>query len=303
MLWLASMTWLVTAKILPSFAVGDPPDHHDVFCAGADEQFVGYQVCWSDEPVGWALVHGKRLTQGGSQIDGRIHFNGLPLRQIVPEGIVDLFALRDGVPDRIQLDGRHEVTFHSSGRLQRFHSILTLAPNVSTIQVEGFVAGDAILLTIRSAGATYRTQRPLPENVMVSNGLMPQPQMPGLWQGRKWTVEMYSPLLPHTNPVQILQAEVVGRDHITWSGQLQNAWLVVYRGDPGGGVGREGKERAWLWVRDDGMVLKQKVALLDGTVAFVRLCPGEERELDKIVQRRAPNGSDCVELETDSETP
>ncbi len=301
LLWLASMTWLVTAKILPSFAVGSPPDHHDMFCA--EGQVLGYQVRWSDEPVGWAVVHGKRLVQGGSQIDSRLHFNRLPLRQIIPEGILDLFALKDAIPGEIRLDGRHEVTFHSSGRLQRFHSIVTLAPNVSTIQVEGFVAGDAIMLTIRSAGATYHTQRPLPENIMVSNGLMPQPQMPGLWKGRKWTVEMYSPLLPRTNPVQILQAEVVGRDHITWSGQLENAWLVVYRGDPGDGVGREGKERVWLWVRDDGMVLKHKIALLDGTLAFVRLPPGQESELDRIVQRQASNDCDCVELETDSETP
>ncbi len=302
-LWASSMSWLVVVKILPSFAVGDPPNRYAILSAQAKEQRVGYEVRWNEASVGSALVCGERLAGGGTLTTGRVQFDRLPVREMIPQGIVKLVGLDGAVPDHIQFDAQHQVLFHANGRLQRFDSTISLGPQVSKILVEGFVAGDTVVLTIRSAGATYATRRPLPRNVMVSNGLMPQSRMPGLREGQKWTIEVYSPLRPPTDPMEILQAEVVGRDLISWGGDLENAWLVVYRGDPGAKVGRSGKERAWLWVRDDGVVLQHRMAVFDGTLTFVRLPSGKELELERRFSAEQPTNAQTVEKAAEAEQP
>ncbi len=282
-LWLTTMSWLVIVKILPSLLVGDPPDRVAILAAQAEEQLVGYEVRWEEKQIGWALIRGGHMPGGATLIDGQIRFDRLPIQRMVPDVFLTLLGLDGSLPEQIQLDAKSQVLFHASGRLQRFESTLSIDPGISTIRVEGFVVGETVLLTIRSAGATFETRRALPRNVMVNDGLMPQSQMPGLREGRKWTVEVYSPLRPRTDPMEIMQAEVVGRDLLTWAGQVENAWLVIYRGDPGSGVGRAEKEHAWLWVRDDGVVLQHRIALLDSTLTFVRMPDGGGYDLQQLL--------------------
>ncbi len=294
-LWIATMSWLVTVKILPSLAVGDPPDRSAILSAQAEEQLVGYEVRWKDESVGWALVRGKRLAGGGTLVDGQIQFDRLPVREMVPEGIVKLFGLEGEFPENIRLNARNQVSFHASGRLQRFESALATGDRVAAVMVEGFVVGDTVIITIRSSGASYETRRPLPRNVMVSNGLMPQSRIPGLREGQRWTLEVYSPLRPPADPMEIMQAEVAGRDPIVWDGHVEDAWLVVYRGDPGSAVGRAGKDHAWIWVRDDGMVLQHRIAVFGGALTFVRLPGGQEKELEQRLQVARSAASEAEE--------
>lgn len=285
-LWLTTMSWLVIAKILPSLVVGDPPDRMAILTAQAEEQVVGYDVLWEAERIGWALIRGDRVAGGATLIDGRIHFDRLPIRRMVPGVFLKLLALDGSVSDHIQLDAKNRMFFRANGQLQRFHSTVSLDPRISAVRVEGFVVGETVLLTIRSAGATYEARRPLPRNAMVSDSLMPQSRMPGLREGRKWTVEVYSPLRPRTDPMEIMQAEVVGRAPITWDDQVEEPWLVVYRGDPGSNVGRAGKEHAWLWVRDDGVVLQHKIAVLDGALTFLRMPDEKGHELQQLLGER-----------------
>ncbi|MHB8900444.1 MAG: hypothetical protein ACYC6Y_16960 [Thermoguttaceae bacterium] len=270
-LWIVTMAWLVREKILPTLVPGEPPDRLAILSAQADEPLVGYEVRWNQASVGSALVRTDRLPGGATMIDGQIRFDQLPLLRMVPEALVRVFGAAETLPESIALDAQNEVVFHPSGRLQRFRCTLSLGAALSAVLVEGYVAGDTMVLTIRSGGSNYRIRRPLPQNIMVSNGLMPQSRMPGLRPGQHWTVEVYSPLRSPTDPVEIMEAEVVGRDPISWGGGLEQAWLVIYRTDRGGRSGRTGNERARLWVRDDGVVLRQEFVLLDDTMTFVRV--------------------------------
>ena len=281
-LWMATMSWLVATKILPSLQVGDPPDRVAALAAQAEDELVGYEVRWEEERIGNAALQTVRMQSGSTLVDGHIHFESLPIRRMLPEVLLDLVGIDGFIPSSVKLDAKNQVLFQSNGMLQRFDSIVFLSPTASTIRVEGFVAGETLILMIRSAGVTYETQRPLPRNAMVSDGLMPQSRLPGLYEGRKWTVEMYSPLRPRSAPMEIMQAEVVGRDLITWNGRVQNVWKVVYRGDPGGDVARAGREHAWLWVRDDGMVLQHRISVLDGAFTFVRMQDANASELLKL---------------------
>ena len=281
-LWMTTMSWLVVTKIMPSLVVGDPPDRVATLAAQAREELVGYEVRWEDEQIGRALICADQMASGATLVDGQIHFDRLPIRRMVPGVLLELFGLRDSAPEAIALDAKNHVLFHANGQMQRFNSTIALDPTASTVRVEGFVAGETLLLTIRSAGVTYETRRPMPHHAIVSDWLMPQSRMPGLHEGRKWTVEVYSPLRPRTDPMEIMQAEVVGRDLITWDRSVENAWLVVYRGDPGSDAARAGKEHAWLWVRDDGVVLQHRIAALDGSLTFVRMPDAKGSELQQL---------------------
>lgn len=286
-LWLTTMSWLVIVKIMPSLMVGDPPDQVATLSAQAEEETVGYEVHWEEDRIGHALIRADRMESGATLIDGQVHFDRLPIRRIFPEALLELLGLNSTVPDEIELAARNQALFQAGGGLQRFESTVSLDPTISVVKIEGFVAGEILILTIRSGGVTYETRRPLPQRAMISDGLMPQTRMLGLSEGRRWTVEVYSPLRPRTSPMEIMQAEVVGRDFITWNGRVENVWLVVYRGDPGSSLARAGKEHAWLWVRDDGVVLQHRISVLDGSLTFLRMPEDQSRDLEQSIGRQS----------------
>ena len=150
-LWLTAMSWLVVVKILPSLVVGDPPDRRATLAAQAEDELVAYEVRWQEQPVGDALIRADRMASGATLIDGRIHFDHLPVRRLLPGKLLELLGLDRSVPEAIALDAKNQVLFHANGQVQRFDSTVALAPDVSTIRVEGFVAGDILILSIRSA--------------------------------------------------------------------------------------------------------------------------------------------------------
>lgn len=290
-LWVATMTWLVTQKIMPSVLVGNPPERTAILAAQVEDRTVGWQVFWENQQVGWAWNRTDRLGGGATQIKGRIHFDRLPLRQFVPEMLQSLLTPDNPLPVHIPLDADSTLLFDSEGKLDRIQSSVAFDPQSPSIEVIGVVIDRKIVLSVRSGGFTYETERPLPKDVMMGDALSPQTRLPGLWEGRKWTVELYSPLRPPTDPVEIVQAEVVGRDPIIWAGNSENAWLVVYRGDPGSDVGRAGKERTRLWVRDNGIVLQQQVEVFQSTLTFRRMTAEEKAELESLYVRELSTSS------------
>ena len=94
---------------------------------------------------------------------------------------------------------------------------------------------------------------------------------------------MYSPLRPPTEPTEVIQAEVVGRETIDWAGEQENVWVVVFRNDPGAEFGQSGKERARLWVRHDGKVLRQQIDVFGAKMSFEHLRYGRCKELQEQV--------------------
>ena len=285
-LWITTMTWLVTQKILPSLLVGDPPERTVIISAQLADRLVGWDLLWGKEPIGWAWNRTDRMEAGGTCIRGRIHFDRLPLRQFVPEMFQSLLTSETPLPAHVPLDSSSALLFDREGKLTRLESSVAFDPDTPAIEVAGVVADGKLVITVRSAGFSYETKRTFPKDVMLGDALSPHTQLPGLWQGRKWTVELFSPLRPPNDPVEIVQAEVVGREPIVWNGQAENAWLVVFRGDPGGEVGNAGRERTRLWVRDDGVVLQQQVSIFTSTMTFVRMTLEQELKLNERLDRQ-----------------
>jgi hypothetical protein len=112
----------------------------------------------------------------------------------------------------------------------------------------------------------YETTRHLPTTAMVGDELSPLATLPGLYEGRRWTVPMYSPLRAGQSPLEILHAEVGAEETLFWDGALTKVHVVSYREDPSSSR----PSRCRLWVDQSGRVLRQEAALLGARVAFVR---------------------------------
>jgi len=123
--------------------------------------------------------------------------------------------------------------------------------------------------------ARYETTRHLPTTAMIGDELSPQATLPDLYEGRRWTVPVYSPLRPGQSPLEILHAEVTGEETIFWEDSLVRTHVVSYREDPSSN--RE--PRCRLWVDRTGRVLRQEAALLGARVAFVRRPDSEAARL------------------------
>ncbi len=66
---------------------------------------------------------------------------------------------------------------------------------------------------------------------------------------------------------------------LAWGGRTVDTFLVVYRTDAGAAVGSAGGPRGKLWVRHDGMVLKQQMMIFRSTLTFLRMGEQEAESL------------------------
>jgi hypothetical protein len=282
-LWLATMSWLVKTKVWPLLSVGEPPSVTKVIEAQRQKPVVGWRLLFGERPLGWALEDTKLQTIGLTEIRGRVHFDALPLEEMVPVWLQPVSRLLGKSSEKLQLDARSVLTVDGLGHMVRFESALRFDPWSEVISVRGMVDGGQVQLQIRTSAGLVEQVVPLPSNALLSDAFSPQSQteLPGLRAGQTWTVPVYSPLWPDKNKFEILGAEVEGTESIFWNGEMVSAWLVVYRSESGNGAGNNHRPRGRVWVRPDGAVLKQEVAPMPfgPTVTFVRLGEKEAAEL------------------------
>jgi hypothetical protein len=280
LLWLITMSWLVTEKVLPPLLVGDPPSYSKIVEAQRDAPPVGWRMSLNHRSLGWALSDTKLQSTGLTDIHGRVHFDALPLDEMVPGWVQTLSRLLEHPIDRLQMDARSILTIDSLGHLVQFDSTVRIEPFNQVICLRGTVEGRRLQLMIRNGDGPLSKEVFLPADALLCDVLSPQSQLPGLRAGQKWTVPVYSPLWPKT-PLEIVQAKVERLEPVLWNGLVEDCWLVVYRGDPGNGAGDGQNERGRLYVRRDGTVLRQQVLLFDSVITFDRLSDDEARKLAK----------------------
>ena len=277
-LWLASMGWLVTEKVLPPLLVGEPPNYQRIVDARRHEPAVGWRMTFNGRAVGWALSDSVSESNGMTEIRGRVHFDSLPLEELTPGWLRSLFRMVDHPVDRPQMDVRSVLVIDPLGKLQRFDSVVSVDPLKDVIRMRGTVEGRQFQLVVRTGDLSFSNEAYLPSNSLLGDALTPQTQLPGLRVGQHWTVPVYSPLRPANNPLEIYYATVDSLEPILWDGAMTDAWLVVYHSDPGGATNNQ-RPTGRLWVHRDGTVLKQEIVLLDSTMTFTRLPNAEAEDL------------------------
>ncbi len=270
-LWLATMGWLVTTKVLPSFLVGDPPSYPTILAAQRAEPPVGWGILWNERKLGWAITQTRPLPESITEIRSLVHFNELPLDEMLPEWLRAVLPLgRQQIP--VPVESRSSLVFDPLGKLSRFESSVRLDVQEPFVKLRGTVEGAKMALWLRVGDVKpFETEVAVPRDALLGDTLSTQSRLPGLREGQMWSVESYSPLRPPNSSKELLYAAVDSRVPLTWDGHTEETFLVVYRADAGAAVGHAGDAKGKLWVRPDGTVLKQQVAVFRSSVTFLRM--------------------------------
>lgn len=264
--WFVTTGWLVTTKILPSLNPGLPPGYQALYSSGSRNVPVAWTVLWNERPIGWALSTSQVTDSRGLDVESRLHFDRLPLNEMVP-GLAGVF-LRQLVQDDVPaaFDARGRLAIDANGRLKSFTSHVAFPGTNEQVTLDGTVDDGEVSMRVRAGGMHYQTVKHLPDHVMIGDELSPQATIPGLYEGRRWTVPVYSPLRPGQSPIEILHADVGAETTLFWEDGLVRVYVVSYREDPTSS--RE--PRCRLWVDLEGRVLKQEAALFGSKMVFVR---------------------------------
>ncbi|NLX98148.1 MAG: hypothetical protein GXY83_18470 [Rhodopirellula sp.] len=276
-LWLTTMGWLVSTKVVPAILVGEPPSYPAIIEARREDPPVAWAMAWNDRPIGWALNTTLPLPHRLTELRSRVHFDDIPMEDIAK--LPWFTAPARGHRVALAVDVLGELVFDPFGRLSRFESSLGMDGVESLIKVRGTIDNGKLSLTVRAGDFNYEKEMPVPPKSMLSDGLSPQTHLPGLREGQKWTVELYSPFHPPERPLEVLQVAVEGSEPMVWAAETVDAWLVVYRTDPGAGGRNAGAVRGRVWVRPDGVVLRQQAMLFNSTLTFTRLPDESARAL------------------------
>ncbi len=270
LLWVATMGWLISQKVVPALLVGDPPTYRTIVEAQQKEPIVGWAMTLNDRPVGWALSRTSVLPDKMTKIRSLVRFDDLRLEEFTPEFLQPLLLPEGARALSLQLEAKSEFVFDPLERLSTFRSSIGFPDMDDVITVRGMLDGTKLQLSVHTGDFTYQNDVVVPQKALLSDALSPQAKLPGLREGQKWNVRIYSPLRPPSNPTEVLQATVEGIKPMLWDGRTVDTWLVVYRTDPGAGTASTQSPRVKLWVRKDGTVLKQEANLLGSSVSFVR---------------------------------
>jgi hypothetical protein len=276
--WLATMSWLVVAKVLPPLRLGDPPNYASIVAGSPGEAPASWAIRMRDDTIGWAASRVERREDGTSELFTRVYLGALPIDELAPNWLAG--ALKGVLADlrRLDVDKRSRFAVDPLGRLVEFESRLRVADMLEVIKVQGHVEGSNLALTVTADELAATMSYTLTGNSLLGDELSPQARMPGLRVGQTWTVPLYSPFRSPSSPLEILQATVEREDRFPWDGQTVKTRLIVYRSDSGSGVAG-GETRGRSWVREDGVVLRQEVFVFRTPVQFNRLGDAAAQEI------------------------
>lgn len=283
LMWLSTMTWLITQKVVPALWVGQPPSYQAIVETQKREP-VGWHLWINNKQLGWALSTLEEQGQGSKEIRSYIHFDELPIDELTSGWGRALFRLMEQPSGKFEMDVQNVLTIDSMGKLLRFDSRIQLDPLKNILRMQGIVDGLQLHVEIRSGNFSYSSDVPLPQHALLNDALSPQTQLPNLAIGQTWAVPALNPLRPTANLMEVMRATVEEKEPIYWNSEIYDAWVVVYRGDPGAGFASKSGNRGKLWVLDDGNVIKQQAMIFDSILSFVRMSGTETAHL--VEQRR-----------------
>lgn len=265
--WAVSMSWLVTAKIMPSWSASAPPGNQILYATDNKLIPVAWTVLWNDAPVGFSISRAIRQPDQGLTVESLLHFDFMPLDEMLPLWLQAF--VQPGMNRRITIpfDTRGTITLDRRGSLQSFASTVAIPGTDGRIALKGSVNDGLVSVVVDAHGMLYEVERRIPEDVMIGDELSPQATMPGLAVGRRWTVPTYSPLRPAGSPIELLHAHVTGEQMFFWRDQLTRVHEVCYRVDP---TAPHHDPRFTMLVDMNGRVLKQDSIFLGARLTFVR---------------------------------
>ncbi len=299
--WLASMSWLVSTKILPPLLAGTPPETHPTLPdAGEDFAPVAWRLEWHGRPIGWAVTKAARRPDGTGEVQSFVQFEQLPVRDILGQLLGAAAPLLGpaflGDEREISIAVASRSTYDPFDQLQSIHVKLDLPGMPGLLRVAGEVDDNQQLNLTAHTGplpdepqgeTLYSQQLALPREALVSDAFSPSTRLAGLRIGQRWTFPVYRPF-PPDQPVQIMEARVTGSETMEWNEEQVTVMVVEYREEAGTGLASNRDAVARLWVRPSGEVLRQELSFSSLRCTFTRMKHEDTAEYAFRMSERMP---------------
>lgn len=263
LLWGATMSWLLMARILPPFFHGDPPSTGVLL----NNRPVAWSVEIDGATVGYAVSQAVPGSLEATEIHSRVSLTNIPLKEIAPHWMANIVQ---NIGD-IHLDMRSRTTIDPLGHLASFDTRVQVNELPSAIRMLGDIKGESLHIKLQAGEFKRRFEYPWPKDTWLGRELTPDAKLLRVYVGRKWQHDVYSPLSTPQNPIEMVEAEVVEEHPILHNGQLVNARRVEYRTLSGAGIAADNRLRSNVWVAEDGTVLRQDAYFMNVRLRFERL--------------------------------
>lgn len=252
--WLVAAVGLISRDLLPELSVGTPPDLRTISAAGEDATPARWSIQVLDSPntpgtgrsIGQAVTESRRTVDGGVEMTSKVTFDSGRLLA----GLFNAASRIGHIDEQIEFVSTYHVDI--SGNLRSFHAEVRMLDQANGLwRIDGHLKNHA--MEVVSAGPLPFLNRSMtfeyrPREV-VSSQFGPLDRLPGLQVGQRWDEQVASPL---SGQVETVRAEVKRRTVIHWDKSPVTTLEVIHKSKT---------VTARTWVRTDGLVLRQEVAL------------------------------------------
>lgn len=269
--WSIAAVALFTRDLLPDLLIGTPPDLRTISQADGAPKPTHWAIMVAEDPSLMNLRSvGQAVTRSTLKRDGWV--------EMTSEVFVDAEDLLRATPfenvhnERLEVDSSCNID--PSGNLSEFRTTVRSAGEPGELlTLEGHVKNRWLEIRAHGALPIFNGIRKFPYQPrgMVQNTLGPMDRMPGLQVGQRWESPIISPL---TGRVETIKVEVARKGVITWGNNPVQALEVVARASP---------ISVRMWVRPDGLVLRQEVPF-----PFVRLVLDRQPDSDISSETKVP---------------
>lgn len=272
-LWLCSMTWLFTDRVLPTFRGGQPPTIE----AFKDGQAVAWSVEWAGEEVGQAASVRVPGASGSVELHNRISLHDMPIIDLAPAW------MRMAVPalGEMAFNVISRIEFDSLGNFSSFESKVILNDMPSVMKLSGRVKDSYLRLNVISGQLPYEFVVYMPDSKSLNEMLFPGADLPYMYVGRQWQEEVYSPFRAAGDSIELVQVEVVAEESLEYQGETRRVLRVEYHGLIGSGLSDKARLQSVSWVEPTGAVLRRDVYLGSSKLRFNRLPDDEAVQIGK----------------------
>ena len=260
--------WLFITKIWPTIGSDKPPGYQSMYAPSEHAKTVAWVIKLNGKTVGSAVSTVEPTPSSTATVWSNLQLNSLPLGDLLPPWAHALLKV-NGVTllTTIELDVWGRMQIDSHGALREFDSVVKIPRVQQDVHLHGRIdAENQVTVLLQSGDLQYETKRYLPNELSIRDELSPQANMPGLSQGQRWTVPIYSPLRPSKKPIELVYAHVSGHEVLRFGNQLITTDVVNYRTTPNG----HRQPRSRIWVGPRGQVLQHESIILGKRLLFLR---------------------------------
>ncbi len=253
--WVVAALGLVSRDLLPELSIGALPDLRTIASAGGNTAPVRWNILVADKPndpearcsVGQAVTESKRTLDGWIDMKSTVIFDSGRLLSGLLKGGPQTGSMAD---EKIEFLSLYRVD--PSGNLRSFHSEVRLAASSTVfLEINGKLKNRVMEVVTKGALPVLNRSMSFEYNDrgVVQSQLGPLDRLPGLAVGQRWDERIASPF---SGQIELVRAEVTRKVVTHWDLSPVTALEVVHRSKA---------VTARTWVRPDGVVLRQEVAL------------------------------------------